>query len=303
MKKYHKKLVSILALLAFLMSVTVVKSQEETEVEKLNANMYLEYHKKADGTEGVKVKITYKENRKHLPVAGAMVNLYLEEISKQGMITNIMTDENGEGFILFNERFYKNIVGKYSYHLIGRMASEPKFEETEEELTITPAQIVLVSSQTDEGNEISASVSEIIGEGELAPVADAEIKFYIQRMFSLLPIGEEYLTTDEDGMVSVIIPSDLPGDKEGNIIIIARMEEHEDYGNIAVQQTEAWGIPLVLADMEERTLWSKGNNAPIPLVVASVTIVFAIWGILFYLFFQLYNIKKEGKKEMQIKTI
>jgi hypothetical protein len=297
MKMYSINIM-VLSIIIFLSSNSPVKSQENTEFEKIPANMYMEYHKKYDGTEGVKIKVSYRENRKNFPVAGAVVNLYLEEVSKSGMITNIVTDESGEGFLYFNERFYKQAESLFTYQLIARMASEERFEETEEEITIKRAQITLVKSESDEGNEITATVSEIAGHEDYIPIADAEIKFYIKRMFSLLPIEGDYVT-DEDGMVSVIVPTDIPGDEEGNIIIIARLEEHEDYGTVGSQQTEAWGIPLLLVNKEGRSLWASGDNAPISLVIASVLIVFFIWGILFYLFFQLYNIKKAGKKELK----
>ncbi len=49
-------------------------------------------------------------------------------------------------------------------------------------------------------------------------------------MFSLLPIGEA--TLDEYGTASLEFPSDLPGDREGNLTIIARFEENPAFGNV-----------------------------------------------------------------------
>ena len=49
-------------------------------------------------------------------------------------------------------------------------------------------------------------------------------------MFSLLPIGE--LTLDDAGTATMEFPSDLPGDKEGNLVIIAKIEENATFGNV-----------------------------------------------------------------------
>ena len=59
-------------------------------------------------------------------------------------------------------------------------------------------------------------------------------------MFSLLPIGE--LTLDEAGTASIEFPSDLPGDKDGNITIIARFEENPTFGNVEKSETHEMGF-------------------------------------------------------------
>ena len=64
---------------------------------------------------------------------------------------------------------------------------------------------------------------------------------YVPRMFSLLPIGEAKL--DDSGTASVEFPASLPGDKEGNITIIARFEEHPEFGNVEKKSTLEWGSP------------------------------------------------------------
>ena len=69
------------------------------------------------------------------------------------------------------------------------------------------------------------TVNAIVNEnGEDKPVPDEIVMIYVPRMFSLLLINE--LTLDENGTASFEFPSDLPGDKDGNLTIIAKFEEN-----------------------------------------------------------------------------
>ena len=52
-------------------------------------------------------------------------------------------------------------------------------------------------------------------------------------MFSLLQIGE--ITLDDNGTGTLEFPSDLPGDKDGNITIITKFEENATFGNVEKQ--------------------------------------------------------------------
>lgn len=269
-------------------------TQNTEQAEKIPANISLRYFKKADGSESVKVSVWYKEGKKNVPVERAVVNLYLDEISREGMMTNVITDENGEGVFLLTDRFYKRAEGKYEYTFIARMMSEELYEPTEEEIIVKRCEIVLTVS--DEDSSIAVVLNQIAGKDSIVPVPDAEIKIGIKRSFSVLPIGDP-LTTDENGSASVVCPGDIPGDSLGNLVIVAKIEDHDEFGNCEAEKSVKWGVPVKQAAHESRTLWAPGNNAPLPLVTASLAIVFGIWGVLIYLMFQLYRIKKISKRK------
>lgn len=270
------------------------ENKDTEQVEKIPARMSLRYFKKADGSESVKVSVWYKEGKKNIPVERAVVNLYLDEVSREGMMTNVITNEDGEGVFLLTDRFYKRAEGKYEYTFIARMMSEELYEPTEEEITVKKCEIVLTVS--DEDSSITVVLNQVAGKDSIIPVPDAEVKIGIKRSFSVLPIGDP-ITTDEDGSGTVTCPGNVPGDSLGNLVIVAKIEDHDEFGNYEVQKPVTWGVPAKQAAIEGRTLWAPGNNAPLPLVTASLTIVFGIWGVLIYLMVQLYRIKKISKKK------
>lgn len=288
-------------LLMFL--ATGLKLSAQEDVEKIPVNMQLEYFKQGDGNEKVKVRIFYRgEGRKIIPVSGVAVKLFMDEVEENGVISNLLTDENGNGFfVLDNEKYRNSIKGKAEYNFIALMEATDKYEEAEEELTIKPSRIVMsLSEDGEEGKNISANFYGLDENGEMAPVPGAEVKFYVKRMVSLLEIEGEETETDEEGFISAICPSDIPGDANGNIILVARVEGHDEYGTVEFSQSAQWGVPLVIRDFSHRTFWSSRAHAPIALLIVFFTIIAGVWGTLGYVFFQLIKIRKLGKDNSSI---
>ena len=132
-------------------------------------------------------------------------------------------------------------------------------------------------------------------------VSDVEVHFFVKKSFGLLPLEGDFTTTDEKGEASVDFPTDLPGDVSGNVIVIAKVEDDEKLGNVEAMKTVNWGIPLKAEQLKPaRALWSSGDNAPWPLTITVTGIVVVVWGIIFYIIFQLVAIKKAGKYEPEI---
>ena len=134
-------------------------------------------------------------------------------------------------------------------------------------------------------------------------VKDIDIHFYVKKSFGLLPLEGDFTTTDENGEASVDFPTDLPGDVSGNVIVIARVEDDEKLGNVEAMKTVNWGIPVKAeSGVAVRSLSSSGDNAPWPLTITVTSLVVIVWGIIFYILYQLILIKKEGKYKIEISS-
>lgn len=148
---------------------------------------------------------------------------------------------------------------------------------------------------TDSLKQIKAVVSEQDSLGQATPIEGLDLYFYVQRSFSLLPIGSVFNTTDESGKVEIDFPMDLPGDVEGNIILYVKIEDSPPYRDTTLQRTIAWGIPLLIDEHQnKRTLWAAGSNAPLPLILLVNSILLIVWGLIIYILLQLYMIHKEA---------
>ena len=89
----------------------------------------------------------------------------------------------------------------------------------------------------------------------------------------------------------------MPGDEKGNLILVARVEDNDSYGNLVVERSVPWGV-AVKAEQNfwHRTLWSTGNRAPIWLLFIALAIIIGVWGSIIYLVKQLFKVKKMGKE-------
>jgi hypothetical protein len=137
----------------------------------------------------------------------------------------------------------------------------------------------------------SVNVCEVTVVSENKPVSDVPVKIYVQRMFSLLTVGESK-STDESGIARFDFPHDIPGDANGMLTIFAKIEDDENYGTLETKKDENWGTIKVKMETDERSLSASRGKAPIYFIVASNLIIFGIWGTLVYVILQLFKIRK-----------
>ena len=157
---------------------------------------------------------------------------------------------------------------------------------------ITPV-IQLQFSEEDSIKYISAQVNEYSSDSIGKPIAELDLYFFVQRTFSQLPIGDYFNTTDENGEVRIEFPNDLRGDSAGNVIIIAMIEEDDMFEGVEVSKIASFGIPVYTDPREnKRSLVSASANAPISLLLLVNGIILVVWGIIIYIFTQIYRIRR-----------
>lgn len=134
-------------------------------------------------------------------------------------------------------------------------------------------------------------------EGEVIPVANAEVDLFAKRQFGNLPI-DETKRTDASGVVLFNAPVDLPGDTTGNINFIARLPNEDLYGIVNTDTMLQAGIPTHPVSLRaQRAMWNTIWRAPVWLLITYFLTVAVIWGFIFYILLQLRNIFLLGKKD------
>lgn len=156
--------------------------------------------------------------------------------------------------------------------------------------TMEEAIVAVSFSEEDNTKTIIAKASDQTG----LPIEDLELYFYVKRTFSLLPIGDGFNATDENGILEIEFPNDLPGDPEGNLIIVVKIIESDMYNDLTIETTKNWGLPIKLEDpkIEKRSLWAAAANAPITLIISISLMIIAVWYIICYILFKLYKISR-----------
>ena len=150
-----------------------------------------------------------------------------------------------------------------------------------------------VSLSFSDENDIKTIIATVVDQSGL-PIEELDLYFYVTRTFSLLPIGDVFNTTDENGLVEVEFPNDLPGDTQGNVVIVVKIIESDLYNDLSLEIVKNWGIPTTQLDQseEKRSLWAAAANAPITLVLATSGMILVIWFIIGYIIFKLFKISR-----------
>ncbi len=152
------------------------------------------------------------------------------------------------------------------------------------------AKVTLTFSEADSTKTIMAKAVDQTG----LPIEDLELYFYVKRTFSLLPIGDAFNSTDENGEIEVVFPDDLPAeDADGTVTIVVEIKESDLYNDLTLETTKNWGVPVQIDRLtEKRSLWASSANAPISLVTIVSLMILCIWYVIFYIIFKLYKVSR-----------
>jgi len=301
--KCQGRIVSILLLMGslFFYNKSVVAQDTKNSAAKLSFTMNLSSIV-SNGSRTVKVKLTRKENKKTIIIDDlkSPLNLYLNEVKDHdpatgnGWMSKSYLNMEGEALFDFPAWFTNLADTLHQYTFIVNTEGDPKYEDANEQITISDTKITLDYFGADSIKTASASLSGW-KDTSYSPVPNVELKLCIKRTFNFLPIGEAAVSTNENGEVSAEIPLDIPGNANGTITIAARLEDDETYGTVEVTKDVPWVVLPKTNPVRGRTLWSGGDNAPLLLVISSVTIIVIIWGTIFYLIYLLIKIKRLGR--------
>lgn len=276
-----------------MMVLTVLNAHAHSsqDGEKARVRIGLNYFKIAEDSCYLTVKVLTKLDRKYIPVSGVIINLFLNEQTKSGMMGNITTDKEGWGTFILPDKFYSALDTLITLNFMARLKNDPNYQDKITTIEIKDASMI-ISYEEDSLKAVKVILWEKDSTGRGIPVEGADIKFYVQRLFSLLPIGNDNNFTDEQGEVILDFPTDLPGDAEGNLEVFVKLEDDDDFGNIIVTNIIPWGSDqLIVKDtFDERSMWSPRDKTPYYLLIFPNLILLAVWMVIFYLIIQLVKI-------------
>ena len=277
----------------------ITKAQE---AEKSPLKVTLSYFSNDNKLPYLTVVAKTKTDGKFQPVNKAEIKLYLDKDSTGkgiGFIGKVITDEKGRAATNIPASLEQVWKSSVNHTFIAVTDKTQQFDETNTELSIAKARITI---DTADDKNIVATVCEYKG-GNWVPVKGVDVKLGIKRLGGDLQIGEEQsYTTDSMGMVKGEFKrAKLPGDIAGNIILVAKVEDNDQYGNLRIEKSTPWGVKFVAnKDFFHRALWASQFHSPFWLVFLAYSIVISVWGTLIYLVFLLIKIKKLGKEEERL---
>lgn len=284
---------SILLLVLFCtLYITRVSAQDDSVPTK--ELVTLRYFNDNNGAQYLVLQNSVKKGKEISPVSAKTFELFLDSITGTNQIGKVITDKNGRAKSVIPPLLKSQWDGNYSHTFI---VVRPGEEDAVTELPITKAKMQIDTVSEDSTRKIIVQVNKLES-GAWLPANEVEMKIGIQRLGGVLTAGdEETYTTDSTGTISIeLSKKNIPGDISGNIVLVARTEDNELYGNLSVEKVVPWGVAANhdTGFFDRRTLWSTGLKAPYWLLIMACSIIMAVWGTIIYLLFQIARIKKMG---------
>ncbi|MEP6616137.1 MAG: hypothetical protein ABJA57_06135 [Ginsengibacter sp.] len=279
-------------LLATLLNCGYSFAQDSTRPELvMNVGYYMTGNKLIYLMVHAKTKI----NKKFQPVSGAVINLYLDSVAIDHLVARVTTNEKGVAKAVIPIAL-KSFWDNSATHRFAAVSEANKnFDEATTDLSVTRSKIEIDTLRDGDTKNIKVTVSEFEN-NKWTGVKDVDMRVGIRRLGGQLTAGkEETYTTDSTGAVTVEFNKDsLPADQQGNIILVAKVEDNDKLGNLLVEKNVPWGIAANTDKnfFAQRTLWSTRFRTPYWLLLMAYSLVISIWSTIIYLVIQLVKIKK-----------
>jgi len=270
---------------------------------KTKVRMSLDYYNNADKSRSLDATLYFVQDRIRKPVSDEIIFFYIGDISENIILDSIMTDGNGTAQIKFDEDYNFSLDEERTVNITAVFKGNKSFTSAKSDISLKDIFMELFLSEINGLKTVSVRAYEIGNDKEMVPVENTKINFYVPRLFSDQLIGESKFN---EGKSSIEFPNNIAGDTIGNISIIARIEDHDNYGTVARQlENFRWGntepieddksLMTIQINIPTRALWH--SNAPMWMIVTLVILLTGVWSHYMYVIYQLVKLHQLGKKK------
>lgn len=292
MKNYFIRHAAFLLLIFMADINTPLHAQEEAaaeEPELISPGVDLIAVQKADGSVDLRATVKAKIEGKVRKMHSLKIHYYIVNDTLDTEIGAINADLNGYGIITVKpEQVIPNKEGLLQFK--AKVKANKNMEEGVGEVSVKRAK--LMATPIEEEGVYSVQVKLVdLSTGAEIPVPEAAIGLFVRRQFNPLKVGEG--TTDEAGEATIEFPGKLPGNAEGNLQVIARLDEDENFGFLEANFIgKKWGTPVSdkLED-QPRALWSA--HPPVWMLITFIVMMTAVWGHYIVIVYELFRLRKE----------
>ena len=287
----------------FFIFSTLNFAHSQNEIDKLKTRMNLDYYNNSNKTKSLKATVyAIKDRIRNFP-ENEMVYFYYGERSEENILDSATTDNNGIAQLDFPED-YQFLTGEDgSVSISAYFDGNDNFTERSTDINFIDLDVELMLTEIEGSKTIEVRAYEKRNNDERLPVKMATISFYVPRYFNDQKIGESEFNM---GKSSLKFPENIAGDTIGNVSIIARIEDHSDYGNVERSITNfRWGttqpiqedksLMTIQITIPTRALWH--TNAPLWMIITLIILLTGVWSHYVYVIYQLGKLYRLGKQK------
>ena len=246
----------------------------------------------------LKALVKIKSGKKFEPAEGLAVQFFMEENSKQTSLGSSLSNRKGVASIEVPATVVSKLDSASALKVTAEVSESDSNEGKTAEIEVTAARIELTPTEKEGMKKVDVKLL-ALKDGKWGGVGDAEIKVFVRRKFSDLYLTDKALTTGADGTAStdIELKTPIPGDARGYMILGAKVEDSDTYGTVETLKYVPWGTPLKSDNsFFARSLWGTRDRTPVWLLIFPNVIIAIVWGLIAYMLFLIYRIRKEGLK-------
>ncbi|MFO7674180.1 MAG: hypothetical protein R6V74_10775 [Lutibacter sp.] len=278
-------------LVALLFSINSIAQENDAS----NYSMSFEFKtvKQDDNSRLLEASFTGKNNEDRkdiLPIYNAEIKFFNVLNGEEVLLGSSKTSQKGIAQITLpeNQKYLMDETG--SINLMARFEGNEALEESSAELIVKNIRLELNLEEIDSIKMVLVTAFTFDETGAEIPMEETDVIIYVQGMLSKMKIAEG---TISEGAFEFEMPTNLPGDKNGNLTVFSIIEEHEEYGTVIQKKNIKWGVFENKITEAKNTLWSSA--APIWMYVVLTILLVGVWANYIYTFINLFKIKKEGQ--------
>ena len=285
--KLYKYIISIILLTGFIIHPGMgqgTKSELSLNLGYFNKNGQLQY---------LQATAKSKIDGKFQPVSGLAVQFYITDQQEGHSLGKSVTNEKGVALVFIPPSAKEEWMKSETREFLVKTESTAMYDSTVATATITKSKIRI---DTGDDKKVVATLL-ALKNGAWVPIGGVDMVLAVKRLGGDLPADQNPThTTDSVGTASVDFAiAGLSGDSAGNITLIAKVEDNDVYGNLTSERSVPWGVATsYVSDVNNRTLFARRGRSPIWLIFMTYSIGVAVWGVILFLAFQIWKIKKLG---------
>lgn len=292
MKKQNKLLkLSLIPVLLVVFCLFSTSSSAAVTAKKERVRMKMYYFKTAAGDRRIDIALTAGSGKSMHGVSEGEVTLKAVIGDSTLNLATLTTDTLGEVSLYLAEDYILPMDEDGKVVLEAEYEGNENYGSASNDIEVMDLNLKIKFEEEDSVKYLRLEATRPDNEGNMVPVEELSVLIGVQRLYSVLPLDD--VETDEDGFAELEFPNDIPGDADGMITVVAKVDDSESFGTVEVKATAEWGT-VVSYELKPLPRQLFTDEAPIWMIASVFIILLGAWYHFFLSITKLIKLKKAG---------
>ncbi|MGB5322489.1 hypothetical protein [Lutimonas sp.] len=230
-----------------------------------------------------------KDRKDRIPVTEALIKFYHSGKDTLLLIGESKTNKQGIASMTVPESMPLEMDEEGYFNFIAQFDKTESLKRQKKSIQVKDLILDLNLTEQDSTQIVTLNAFTKDSLGNQISVEELDVVFSVGGMLSRLPLEEASV---EDGVYEFEMPSDIPGDLNGDFQLYAFVDDHDDFGTVLQSVKSNWGVFDDIVKPEKNKLWTEA--APIWMYVVLTFLLVGVWANYLYTIIKLWKIKKIG---------